>query len=109
MPDIEIQRFGGGKRSAWLSFVGQYKPGDPPPSGYCDWHEWARVQHKAGLRQKRCDRCCRLRFPPEIATVTPSEIVAYRTKRDAKNETNPVKVVTEIVICKQCQVDATGE
>ena len=38
----------------YLSYVGDYKPGDPPPTGYCDWHEWARIQDKAGLRQVRC-------------------------------------------------------
>ena len=27
----------------------KYKPGDPPPTGYLEWHEWAEVQRKAGL------------------------------------------------------------
>ena len=34
-----------------------YKPGDQAPEGYLAWHEWAEVQHKAGLRQKQCGRC----------------------------------------------------
>jgi len=34
-----------------------FKPGDQAPSGYLAWHEWAEVQHKAGLRQKQCGRC----------------------------------------------------
>lgn len=24
-----------------------YKPGDLPPTGYLEWHEWAEVQRKA--------------------------------------------------------------
>lgn len=39
--------------------------GDPPPSGYCEWHEWAQVQLKGGLRQKRCRFCGLLHFPQE--------------------------------------------
>ena len=31
-----------------------FKAGDPPPRGYLAWHEWARIQDKAGLRQARC-------------------------------------------------------
>lgn len=34
-----------------------YKPGDQAPDGYLARHEWAEVQHKAGLRQKQCGRC----------------------------------------------------
>ena len=26
-----------------------FKPGDQAPAGYLAWHEWAEVQHKAGL------------------------------------------------------------
>jgi hypothetical protein len=40
-----------------ICFVGSYKPGDPQPEGYLDRQEWARVQLKAGLRQRRCPRC----------------------------------------------------
>ena len=36
-----------------------YKPGDQAPEGYLAWHEWAEVQHKAGLRQKQCGQCGR--------------------------------------------------
>ena len=31
-----------------------YKPGDPRPDGYIQWHDWARVQFTAGRRQRRC-------------------------------------------------------
>jgi hypothetical protein len=43
-----------------------FKAGDPPPSGYVEWHEWASVQLRAGLRQKRCESCGRYRFPQEL-------------------------------------------
>jgi hypothetical protein len=42
-----------------------FKPGDPPPKGYSDWHEWAEVQHQAGLKQTRCRNCHRFFYPSE--------------------------------------------
>jgi hypothetical protein len=42
-----------------------FKPGDPPPSGYNNWHAWARVQDRAGLKQRRCWKCGLWRFPQE--------------------------------------------
>ncbi len=42
-----------------------FAPGDPPPAGYCDWHDWAEVQMKAGLKQRRCWKCGLWRFPQE--------------------------------------------
>ena len=42
-----------------------YRPGDPPPEGYSEWHEWAQTQYRAGLRQRRCQTCLRWRFPQE--------------------------------------------
>lgn len=44
-----------------------YKPGDPAPEGYLAWHEWADVQHKAGLRQKSCGRCGKWKYPQELS------------------------------------------
>lgn len=44
-----------------------YKPGDQAPDGYLAWHEWAEVQHKAGLRQKRCGECGLWRYPQELS------------------------------------------
>lgn len=44
-----------------------YKPGDQAPEGYLAWHEWAEVQHKAGLRQKQCGRCGLWRYPQELS------------------------------------------
>lgn len=46
-----------------------FKPGDPAPSGYLAWHEWAEVQHKAGLRQAQCGRCGLWRFPQQLGPV----------------------------------------
>jgi hypothetical protein len=48
-----------------ISIGGTYKAGDQPPKGYNDWHEWARVQHKAGLRQRWCSHCGKWKFPQE--------------------------------------------
>jgi hypothetical protein len=42
-----------------------FKAGDPPPKGYLEWHEWAKVQDKAGLRQKKCQGCGLWQFPQE--------------------------------------------
>lgn len=49
-----------------ISIVPQFKAGDPPPSGYNQWHEWAAVQYKSGLRQKRCETCKRYFFAQEM-------------------------------------------
>ena len=93
MPDIHLGRFG------ILTVGGHYKPGDQPPSGYMDWHEWAAVQHKAGLKQKRCGRCMLWRYPQELSG---QEDVSYaRTGRGAKKGGGrKVRVVSPI--CKEC-------
>ena len=44
-----------------------YKAGDQAPQGYLAWHEWAEVQHKAGLRQKQCGQCGLWRYPQELS------------------------------------------
>lgn len=48
-----------------LLIMPTFRAYDPPPSGYLQWHEWARAQIKAGLRQKRCPKCGLWRFPQE--------------------------------------------
>lgn len=53
-------------------FAGSYQPGDPPPPGYANWQAWAAVQQKAGLRQKRCARCARWKFPQELSALVES-------------------------------------
>lgn len=47
-----------------------YKPGDPPPTGYFQWHDWAAVQDKAGYRQRPCAGCGRYLFPRSLAMTT---------------------------------------
>ncbi len=43
--------------------TGEYAVGDQPPANYLEWHEWAKVQHRGGLRQKRRPCCGTLKFP----------------------------------------------
>lgn len=50
----------------------KFKPGDPPPDGYNAWHEWARVQNEAGLKQQQCGFCSKWRFPQELSGKTAS-------------------------------------
>lgn len=52
MPDVFFEWLG---RPAVLTIAGEYQPGDQPPLGYCDWHTWAEVQNKAGLRDTLSD------------------------------------------------------
>lgn len=47
-----------------LRIMPTFKVGDPPPDGYAEWHEWAKVQHRGGLRQQRRS-CGHLHFPQE--------------------------------------------
>jgi hypothetical protein len=51
----------------------KYKPGEPPPDGYLQRQEWARHQRRAGLRQRKCPRCGRWRFPQEFGKVNCKE------------------------------------
>ncbi len=44
--------------------------GTLPPRGYNEWHEWAEIQHKAGLRQETCGQCCLWKFPQELSGFT---------------------------------------
>jgi hypothetical protein len=59
--DIHCGRFG------IISFTPPFKPGDPAPTGYNDWHAWADVQHKAGLRQVTCGVCSLWKYPQELS------------------------------------------
>ncbi len=53
------------KRRRWfICLVPTFKPGDQPPDGYLAWHEWARVQARAGLRSTR-RACGYYHFPQE--------------------------------------------
>lgn len=93
MPGVHVPGLG------FLDFGADFKPGDPPPSGYCDWASWAEVQHKAGLRQVRCADCLKWQFPQELSGVV-RECVSYRTKRDALLGVNGIKTTTPV--CKAC-------
>jgi len=46
-----------------------YAPGDQAPEGYLAWHEWAEIQHKAGLRQKACGRCGLWKYPQQLSEI----------------------------------------
>ena len=69
-----------------------YKPGDHAPDGYLAWHEWAEVQHKAGLRQKQCGRCGLWRYPQELS----DQIDRF----EMKSRKGPV--VVESPVCLKC-------
>lgn len=58
------------RRRDWvhLLVMPTYKPGDMPPEGYLQWHEWAEVQRKAGLKQVQCPTCALWRTPQELST-----------------------------------------
>lgn len=56
-----------------------YKPGDPRPSGYLDFHEWAMVQMKAGLKEMKCSSCGKWKFQHEM-----SERLEKRTMHDSQ-------------------------
>jgi hypothetical protein len=91
-----------GQVIGFLSVVGEYKVGDPPPVGYNDWHEWARVQYEGGLRQKPCGRCNKWVFPQEVARTEKRTVMGYRTKRDAQTERNGVMLSISEPICQEC-------
>ena len=92
MPDILRQ-------GAILTVGDDYKPGDMPPKGYLAWHEWADIQHKAGLRQVQCGRCGKWRFPQELSGKTDSFTAKDRHGR-------PVVVTTPV--CKLCDAKSGG-
>ena len=85
-----------------MSIAGQYKPGDMPPAGYCDWHEWAKVQHRAGLRQVRCDICSKWKYPQEVARTEQRSHMVYISKKHAMSGTDPIERFENVVICKEC-------
>ena len=49
-----------------LLIMPEFKPGDKPPedAGYLEWHEWAEVQRKAGIKQRLC-KCGKWITPQE--------------------------------------------
>lgn len=74
-----------------------FNPGDQAPDGYLAWHEWADVQHKAGLRQKECGRCGKWRYPQELSGTI--------DRHEAKSRRGPVTVETPV--CLKCETPNT--
>ncbi len=75
-----------------LCTAGEYKAGDPAPAGYLAWHEWAEIQHQAGLRQKECGRCGKWRFPQELSD--------QWDRTNMQSRKGPVTLLTPV--CLQC-------
>ena len=91
--DIHCGKFG------ILTVTPDFKPGDPPPVGYLDWHAWADVQEKAGLSQVKCCMCGKWKYPQELSEVV-VESKAYQTKRDAVAGRNPI--IERQPVCLGC-------
>lgn len=70
-----------------------FKAGDPPPSDYVAWQDWAETQDRAGLRQKTCGVCGKWRFPQELS----SEVI-----RSEDEATNGDIVQVESPVCLAC-------
>ena len=79
-----------------------YKPGDQAPDGYLAWHEWADVQHKAGLRQRQCGRCGLWRYPQQFSTLI-DEVELTRV-RLRTSET----VTLKLPVCNKCAEKEAG-
>lgn len=71
-----------------------YQPGDPAPEGYLAWHEWASVQHKAGLRQETCSHCSLWKYPQELST---REKIWHATNRQGQR----IRMVS--AVCLKCE------
>ena len=84
---------------AVLTVTPDFQPGDPPPASYNDWHEWARIQYAAGLRQKRCAMCFKFCFPQELSGKT---CVGHAQRKDGSWAT------TAEPVCKRCDEKASS-
>lgn len=71
-----------------------YKPGDPEPTGYLQWHAWAEVQHAAGLIAMECPRCARFNYPQSMS----EQRVTIELIAD-----NGSVVTEQAPICKACE------
>ena len=92
MPDLRIP-------DGVMTVAGHYMPGSQPPTGYLDWHEWAEVQHKAGLRQKECATCGKWKYPQELSEQT-TECIG--TTRGGQK----VRIVGPV--CNECALPANA-
>lgn len=75
MPTVTFKQ---GHRRTFITFAGEYKPGDPAPSGYLEWHEWAKAQSKGGLFQRRRQCCGRWKFPQEVCSHNPPDTTVHK-------------------------------
>lgn len=92
-----------GMRVACILEQATYKPGDQAPEGYLAWHEWAEVQHKAGLRQKQCGRCGLWRYPQQLsAEVDRTDLVMTRKRKSRR-------VTVETPVCNDCHKPPNAE
>ena len=76
-----------------------FTPGDLPPEGYLAWHEWAEVQHKAGIKQVQCGRCGLWRTPQELSATVD---VSYPVDRYGR----PVECKSPV--CARCESKANN-
>ena len=90
-------------RVACILEQAHYKPGDQAPDGYLAWHEWAEVQHKAGLRQKQCGRCGLWRYPQQLSALVDSTEVTGLRKR------KPFRRTLETPVCNDCAAKADSK
>jgi len=96
---MPCQRVKFGGRVAFITYQLDWKPGDLPPtdkSDYLGWHEWAEVQHQAGLRQQQCGGCGKWFYPQEL-----SSTVRHWTAFTYKKMTKRVKLTSPL--CKICE------
>lgn len=71
-----------------------FKVGDQAPEGYLDWHEWAEIQHKGGLRQVQCPKCGKWQYPQELSTrEIESKVLVSRAR---------VPRITKAFVCLKC-------
>lgn len=94
MPDV-LLKLGAGM-TAIMTVGDDYKPGDQAPEGYIAWHEWAEVQHKAGLKQKQCCLCGLWCYPQQLS----DETVEMKAKT-SRGET----VIETGAVCNKCSAD----
>lgn len=99
MPEFFIPRIG------FVLTGSDFKPGDPAPISYQAWHEWAEVQHKAGLRQVQCGRCSLWKFSQELGDLKDTH--ETQTGRGAKQGRGK-KVTVVSPVCLKCAAKTKG-
>lgn len=68
------------KTSSFSAFTAaitpEFKPGDPRPKGYVAYYEWADIQIKAGIFQKRCKVCGLWKFPQDVCDCVQKQTIS---------------------------------